>query len=111
MRVWVITNSVRRGMRRARGEFLLMTDADQSTPIWQIEKALPFLIAGFDVVIGSRSALFAPLPRLGLIAIDEEHEPAYKQESVPHYHARAAALELAVVAACESRPTWPRSCE
>jgi dolichyl-phosphate beta-glucosyltransferase len=46
--------SVRRGMRRARGEFLLMTDADQSTPIWQIEKALPFLIAGFDVVIGSR---------------------------------------------------------
>ncbi|HEX7592633.1 MAG TPA: primosomal protein N', partial [Anaerolineae bacterium] len=48
-----------------------------------------------DVVIGSRSALFAPLPRLGLIAIDEEHEPAYKQESTPHYHAREAALELA----------------
>lgn len=48
-----------------------------------------------DVVIGSRSALFAPLPRLGLIAIDEEHEPAYKQESVPHYHAREVALELA----------------
>jgi primosomal protein N' (replication factor Y) (superfamily II helicase) len=48
-----------------------------------------------DVVIGSRSALFAPLPRLGLIAIDEEHEPAYKQESMPHYHARETALELA----------------
>jgi primosomal protein N' (replication factor Y) len=48
-----------------------------------------------DVVIGSRSALFAPLPRLGLIAIDEEHEPAYKQESAPHYHAREVALELA----------------
>ncbi len=48
-----------------------------------------------DVVIGSRSALFAPLPRLGLIAIDEEHEPAYKQEAMPHYHAREAALELA----------------
>lgn len=48
-----------------------------------------------DVVIGSRSALFAPLPRLGLIAIDEEHEPAYKQESLPHYHAREVALELA----------------
>jgi len=48
-----------------------------------------------DVVIGSRSALFAPLPRLGLIALDEEHEPAYKQESVPHYHAREVAQELA----------------
>ena len=46
--------SVRRGMRRAKGEVLLMTDADQSTPIWEIEKALPFLTAGYDVVIGSR---------------------------------------------------------
>jgi primosomal protein N' (replication factor Y) len=47
-----------------------------------------------DLVIGSRSALFAPLPHLGVIAIDEEHDPAYKQESVPHYHAREVALEL-----------------
>ncbi|GHO44611.1 replication restart helicase PriA [Ktedonospora formicarum] len=48
-----------------------------------------------DVVIGSRSALFAPLPDLGLIIIDEEHEAAYKQSELkPTYHAREAALKL-----------------
>lgn len=50
-----------------------------------------------DVVIGSRSALFAPLPDPGLIVIDEEHEWAYKQEKTPHYHARDAALRLAEI--------------
>jgi primosomal protein N' (replication factor Y) len=49
----------------------------------------------FDVVIGSRSAIFAPQPDLGLIIIDEEHEWTYKQDSSPHYHARDVALKLA----------------
>ncbi len=48
-----------------------------------------------DVVIGARSALFSPVPNLGMIILDEEHESAYKQsEHRPTYHARAAAIEL-----------------
>jgi primosomal protein N' (replication factor Y) (superfamily II helicase) len=47
-----------------------------------------------DVVVGSRSALFAPLERPGLVVVDEEQEPSYKQQSSPRYHAVDAALAL-----------------
>jgi primosomal protein N' (replication factor Y) len=53
-----------------------------------------------DVVIGSRSALFAPLERIGLVVADEEQEPSYKQESDPRYHAVDAALALGRISGC-----------
>ncbi len=48
-----------------------------------------------DVIIGPRSALFTPFPRLGMIVIDEEHESSYKSEASPKYHARETAMEIA----------------
>ena len=46
------------------------------------------------VVVGARSALFAPLADLGLVIIDEEHEASYKQDSAPRYHAREVAARI-----------------
>ncbi len=48
-----------------------------------------------DVIIGPRSALFTPFPKLGVIVMDEEHENSYKSESTPKYHARETAVQLA----------------
>jgi primosomal protein N' (replication factor Y) len=68
------------------------------------------------IVIGARSAVFAPLPRLGLICVDEEHDPAYKQESDPRYDARTVAAKrvsleraVAVYGSATPRPeSWER---
>ncbi|MCC8102053.1 MAG: primosomal protein N' [Clostridiales bacterium] len=63
-----------------------------------------------DVMIGPRSALFTPFERLGLIIIDEEHEPSYKSETTPRYDAREvarkrAALEGAVLVLGSATPS------
>jgi primosomal protein N' (replication factor Y) len=55
--------------------------------------------AGYaDVIIGSRSAIFAPVARLGTVIVDEEHEWSYKHDRTPRYHARDVALKLAELA-------------
>ncbi len=69
------------------------------------------------VVIGPRSAIFAPVPRLGLIVLDEEHEQSFKQDTLPRYHARDVALHrsfleqipLVLGSATPSLETWRRA--
>ena len=54
-----------------------------------------------DIVVGPRSAIFAPFPNLGLIVIDEEHETSYKQDTAhPFYHARDVAVKRSELANC-----------
>ena len=69
-----------------------MTDAERYDQMMRAKNG------AIDVMIGPRSALFTPFPNLGLIVIDEEHEPTYKSEQVPRYHARETAIERARLA-------------
>ena len=67
--------------------------ASQRNSQWQKIKA-----GQANVVIGARSAVFAPLPRVGLIIVDEEHEPSYKQDTAPRYNGRDVAIKRAQLA-------------
>jgi primosomal protein N' (replication factor Y) len=70
-----------------------------------------------QVVVGARSAIFAPTPHLGLIVLDEEHESTFKQDSAPRYHARDVALQratdqrvpLVLASATPSLESWQRA--
>jgi primosomal protein N' (replication factor Y) (superfamily II helicase) len=70
-----------------------------------------------QVVVGARSAIFAPTPHLGLIVLDEEHESTFKQDTAPRYHARDVALAraadqrvpLVLASATPSLESWYRA--
>jgi primosomal protein N' (replication factor Y) len=70
-----------------------------------------------QVIVGARSAIFAPTPHLGLVVIDEEHETTFKQDQAPRYHARdvawqraqAEGIPLVLGSATPSLESWQRS--
>lgn len=70
-----------------------------------------------QVIVGARSAIFAPTPNLGLIVLDEEHDGSFKQDKAPRYHARDVAdwrarnegVPLVLGSATPSLETWHRS--
>ena len=72
-----------------------LTDAEREERYQQISNIQSPISNNF-VVLGPRSSIFLPLSDIGLVIVDEEHDPSYKQaEPAPRYHARAAAIILA----------------
>lgn len=90
-----LTTQLTTRLQRIFGDQLLVyhsrfSDAEREQIYHAAAKSEP------HVVLGARSAVFLPLQHLGLVIVDEEHDPSYKQEEpAPRYHARAAAIMMA----------------
>lgn len=89
-----LTSQLAERFRDTFGEVVIVLHS-QLTPVerrtaWQRLLTAPVPL----IVIGPRSALFSPLSNVGLIVLDESHEPAYKQEQAPHYHTGRVAAKL-----------------
>jgi len=88
------------------------------TPVQRLQSWLMAHLGRADIVLGTRMAVFAPLPRLGLVVVDEEHDPSYKQQEGARYSARDLAIYRAHLervpvilgSATPSLETWQR-CE
>jgi primosomal protein N' (replication factor Y) len=88
------TQTLQRLLRRLPGVAVLhsqLTDTERAFYYEQIREGHA------AVVVGPRSAVFAPARKLGLIVVDEEHEPTYKQDTAPRYHGRDVAVKRAAL--------------
>ncbi len=87
-----LTERIRAAFGNRVGVFHSRCSGSEQARIWQSLLTHD----GCDIILGARSALFLPFPRLGLVIIDEEHEPAFRQtDPAPRYHARDSAIVLA----------------
>ncbi len=84
--------TIRRFRKRFKSVAVLHSHLSDAERHWHWQQ---IAAGGVQVVIGARSAVFAPTPHLGLIVIDEEHETTFKQETTPRYHAREVARQRA----------------
>ncbi len=84
--------TIRRFRRRFASVAVLHSHLSDAERHWHWQQIAS---GSVEVVIGARSAVFAPTPNLGLIVIDEEHETTFKQETTPRYHAREVARQRA----------------
>ncbi|MEJ7838315.1 MAG: primosomal protein N' [Thermomicrobiales bacterium] len=87
------TQIVRRFVERFPGRVAVLHSQMSDVQRYATWKAIES--GEFQVVVGPRSALFAPVVEPGLIVLDEEHEGSFKQDSEPRYHARSVAVYLA----------------
>ena len=108
--------TVERFRRRFGAVAVLHSHMSDANRHWHWQRIAEGRVA---VVVGARSAIFAPTPHLGLIVLDEEHETTFKQEIAPRYHAREVAVARAAAenvplilgSATPSLESWNRARE